>query len=249
MKLELKKTIVNVNSNTADLAEVLIRSRSNSFRESHVKVVSYNDMAFVFLTPIFDVLNNNMDLPLLLDKTFSARNYTKTLLPKAEYNNCSFIDCDFSNADVSNISFLECEFIDCNFSNANIKHTTFNNVQFNNCKLLGLHFHDCNDFLLSFTFNSCSLNLASFTNLNIKDTPFLNCNLQQVDFTKTNISKAIFTDCDLKNAVFENTNLEKADLRSAINYSINPEINTINQAKFSKEQIFGLLNTYNIIIE
>ncbi|HIC30288.1 MAG TPA: pentapeptide repeat-containing protein, partial [Flavobacteriaceae bacterium] len=61
-------------------------------------------------------------------------------------------------------------------------------------------------------------------------------------------SKANFDNCDLKNAVFEQTNLEQANFFTAINYSINPERNKIKGAKFSKDQISGLLDTYKIII-
>jgi len=49
--------------------------------------------------------------------------------------------------------------------------------------------------------------------------------------------------------MFENTNLQKVDLRSAINYSINPEINQIKKAKFSASGLRGLLEKYDIVVE
>jgi hypothetical protein len=53
----------------------------------------------------------------------------------------------------------------------------------------------------------------------------------------------------MANATFENTILEKADLRTSYNYLIDPEINRIKKAKFSKEGIVGLLHRYDIEIE
>ncbi|OQA01530.1 MAG: hypothetical protein BWY70_00347 [Bacteroidetes bacterium ADurb.Bin408] len=45
------------------------------------------------------------------------------------------------------------------------------------------------------------------------------------------------------------TNLEKADLRTAFNYIIDPELNHIKKARFSLRGISGLLAKYNIDIE
>jgi hypothetical protein len=41
---------------------------------------------------------------------------------------------------------------------------------------------------------------------------------------------------------------EKADLYSSYHYSINPEKNRIRKARFSKAEIAGLLNQYDIEI-
>ena len=73
--------------------------------------------------------------------------------------------------------------------------------------------------------------------------------MASVDFTETDLSSAIFQNCNLKNALFHNSVLEKADFRTAYNYSLDPEINKINKAKFSKKDVIGLLVKYNIRIE
>jgi len=181
--------------------------------------------------------------------TFKGKDYTKNGIPKGEYDNCTFINCNFSNLHLSNIEFIECDFEDCNFSNSNIKNTSFKEVIFSTCKLVGLNFSECNPFLLAFSFNDCQLNLASFYQLKLKNTTFKNCNLQETDFTESDISNSKLDNCDLKRTIFYNTNLENVDFRSSYNYSINPEINTIKNAKFSLTGIAGLLEKYNISIE
>ena len=60
---------------------------------------------------------------------------------------------------------------------------------------------------------------------------------------------AVFENCDLFNASFIHSNLEKTDFSSAKNYSLDPELNKITNAKFSFSGIAGLLNKYNIVIE
>ena len=183
------------------------------------------------------------------NRTFKGKDYTLNGFPKGEYDNCTFINCNFSNLHLSNNEFVECNFEVCNFSNSNIKNTSFKEVIFSTCKLVGLNFSECNPFLLAFSFKNCQLNLASFYQLKLKNTKFINCNLQEADFAEADVSNSTLDNCDLKRAIFENTNLEKVDLKTSYNYSINPETNNIKNAKFSLNGIAGLLEKYNISIE
>ncbi|OUS00672.1 hypothetical protein A9Q86_07870 [Flavobacteriales bacterium 33_180_T64] len=190
-----------------------------------------------------------MNLPFICDKTYKNISYTIKQLSKAEYDNCTFINCDFSNSYISNISFLECEFIDCNFSMVKTKGTILKDIIFNNCKLLGFPFHECNPFLMSMIFIKSQLNLSSFFNLKLKDTTFKECKLEQTDFTNTDLSTSKFMNCDLYQTIFDNSNLEKVDFSTSYNLSINPDINRIRHANFSKENALGLLGHYQINID
>ncbi|HEX8333888.1 MAG TPA: pentapeptide repeat-containing protein [Segetibacter sp.] len=183
------------------------------------------------------------------DKSFERIDYTEKELTKAEYDNCTFTDCDFSNADLSGMAFSECEFSGCNLSNVKTIKTSFRDVQFEDSKLLGIHFENCDDFLFSVSFTNCILNLSSFYKLKIKKTTFKNCSLHEVDFTEADLTGSVFETCDLLMAAFENTILEKADLRTAFNYSIDPTINKIKKAMFSKAGITGLLDKLDIKID
>lgn len=182
-------------------------------------------------------------------KKFDRINFTTNPLSKGEYENCTFTDCDFSNCDLSGINFTEGSFTGCNFSLAKISHTAFREVRFRECKLMGLHFENCNPFLFSIDFDHCKLNLSSFYQLNLKRTRFRNSALQEVDFTESDLSGSLFDNCDLSGALFENSILEKTDFRSAYNYTINPEINRMKKARFSLQGVVGLLEKYGIEVE
>ncbi len=130
-----------------------------------------------------------------------------------------------------------------------MNNTALKDVKFSNCKLLGLNFNDCNEFLLSIGFEDCQLNLASFYKLKIKGTFFKNGNLHEADFTETDLTASTFHNCNLNRAIFGNTILEKVDFRTSHNYSINPEINRMKKAKFSRDGILGLLDKYDIVVE
>ena len=184
----------------------------------------------------------------IVDKSFTGKDSCSNELEDLSYENCTFSTCNFSQSDLSGISFQECVFEDCDFSMAKINATAFRDVSFQSCKLLGLHFDECNPFLLEMSFENCQLNLSSFYKLKLKKISYNNCTLHEVDFMESDLTSATFLNCDLKDAIFEGTNLEKADLRSSMNYSINPKTNRIKKARFSIPEVIGLLDIFDIKI-
>ena len=63
------------------------------------------------------------------------------------------------------------------------------------------------------------------------------------------LQNAIFENCDLKKTIFDRTNLEKVDFKTAFNLDINPQENKLKDAKFSKQNVVGLVSIYKVIIE
>jgi len=115
--------------------------------------------------------------------------------------------------------------------------------------MIGVKFHEANQFLLQFSFKECQLNFSSFYKLKIPNTSFISCNLEQVDFTETQAGKTIFEDCNLRDAIFEATNLEKTDFRTASNFNLNPLNSKLKGARFSRTAIEGVVSLFQIIIE
>lgn len=183
------------------------------------------------------------------DKHFQGDNFGEKRFETGEYENCQFSNCSFLNSDLSGAVFSACNFTDCDMSMSTLTGTAFREVVFKNCKMMGLRFDDCNPFALSFEFDTCLLNFSSFYKLNLRGTRFKDCKLEEVEWIETDLSQAVFKHCDFRNAVFERTNLEGADLRSAFNFSIDPENNLIGKAKFSLANIAGLLDKYKLAIE
>ena len=189
-----------------------------------------------------------MILPFISDTTFEKKDYTKSSLPKAEYDNCTFINCNFEESYLSAITFTACYFIDCNLSGVKVKDATFNDVHFSHCKILGVNFYECSDLLISLEAEHTNISFSSFHSKNLTKTNFKNCILEKVDFSHANLNQSQFIQTELQHAIFENSNLEKVDFSSAINFSINPSINNLKNAKFSKEGAISLLKDYQIII-
>lgn len=165
------------------------------------------------------------------------------------FDNCTFSKCDFTNSKTLSCQFNDCIFTDCNFSMTDITQSTMNNAAFKNCKILGVKFNHCNDFIFEVAFDNCILDYSSFEKRKMSKTIFRNSSLKGVDFGGADLRQAKFLKCDLNEAMFYNTNLQNADFISAYNYIIDPAQNSIKKASFSKDGLAGLLAHFNIIIE
>lgn len=170
-------------------------------------------------------------------------------LDKGTYEQCEFVGCDLANSNLSGYVFTDCRFDDCNLSMASLQNTALREVAFSGSKLLGLRFDECNSFGFAVTFDTCILNHSSFYKTKLTNTRFTQCQMYEVEFTEADLHSAIFDACDLHVSTFERTNLEKADFRTAINFSIDPTINRMNNARFSRDNITGLLYAFPMVIE
>jgi fluoroquinolone resistance protein len=187
-------------------------------------------------------------MTLFTEQIFDGLDFTTEPLQKADYEQCRFLNCNFSDLHLSGFGFEDCEFENCNLSMAKVRNTSLKTVSFRKCKLVGLNFGEANPFLITLHFEDCSLNLASFYKLKLKNTTFKNCNLQEVDFTETDLTASLLDNCDLSNATFDRSILEKSDFRTAVNYRIDPDNNRLKKAKFSASGVVGLLVKYDILI-
>ncbi len=182
-------------------------------------------------------------------KQFSSKDNKREEIQQGDYEDCGFSGLYFSGFDLSGYKFSNCDFRDCDFSNAKIHRTVFREVIFKNCKLMGVNFENAHSFNISFSFEECVLDHSSFYQLDIRKTIFKNCSLKDADFSETNLLYSLFDHSDLAGAIFDQTILDNANFITAVNFSIEPNKNHLKKTKFAKDNLSGLLNSFNIIIE
>ena len=190
-----------------------------------------------------------MDALIHIHKTFEKVISINKRVNNREFEGCVFKNCDFSNSDFSSNTFIDCEFFDCNLSMTNLRGTGLKTVDFINCKLLGILFNECDDFVFNVSFEECVLDYASFANKKMLKTKFMNSSLKEVTFIGANLSNSVFENSNLEGAIFNDTQLAAADFTMAQNFKIDPEFNPMRKAKFSSQGIVGLLDKYDIKIE
>lgn len=183
------------------------------------------------------------------DKNFKNIVYTAKETYNREFENCTFENCNLSNAVFVSSKFMDCIFTNCNLTMTKLDHCQLNNVHFKDCKLMGINFSECISIPFIVKFEGCILDYCSFAKKKLVKTTFIDSSMKSVDFTECDLTKSVFSDTDLLNAIFNRTILREANLLSAINYTIDPEMNTLKKAKFSLTGVVGLLNKYGIIIE
>ncbi|AWG22066.1 MCBG-like protein [Flavobacterium faecale] len=183
-----------------------------------------------------------------VQKTFEKVIFTGKKVNNRQFEDCIFKNCDFSNSDFSNNSFMDCEFIDCNLSMMQLIGTSLKTVHYSNCKMMGITFHTCNDFLFQVSFSDCVLDYSSFTNKKMPKIVFKNCSLKEVAFMSCDLTQATFDNSDLSGAIFNETQLKGVNFKTAFHYNIDPEFNPMKKARFATQGITGLLDKYDIKI-
>jgi uncharacterized protein YjbI with pentapeptide repeats len=168
---------------------------------------------------------------------------------RAHYENCKFLNISVQNQDLSAYTFTDCIFINCDLSNCKIQDTGFQDVHFDHCKMIGLPFTYSKSLGFCIHCIACLLNDSSFYQFELHQSTFKKCELKSIDFVEADLKGSQILECDLTDSIFERTHLEKADLRDSYGFRIDPDINYVSGAHFSRYSLAGLLRKYDIKIQ
>ena len=181
------------------------------------------------------------------DKIFN-QSFAGIITRSVEFNNCIFKKCDLKDSQFIQCRFIDCVFEDCDLSMMKWDRSTLNNAVFKHCKILGVNFSHCDDFLFSVQFDSCILDYSSFMSKKMPKTKFVRSSLKETTFTQADLNGSVFDECNLRETVFRQSNLTAVNFSTAYNFIIDPEINTLNKAVFATHSLPGLLHKYNLKI-
>lgn len=181
---------------------------------------------------------------------FKGIDLAKQVLEEAEFTSCTFIDCDFSDARLKKCLFEECKFDGCNLSLAKLPNSQLIKCKFRNCKLIGVDWMLPNtDMGLELYLEECDLSYCNFSDVDISGSSLIKCKVNEADFSDTIARKVSFEGSDLLKSRFIRTNLSKASFIKAKNYLFNILENNVSQARFSREEVYNLLEATDIVIE
>jgi len=170
----------------------------------------------------------------------------------AEFRECSFVRCCFSESALRACVFDECVFVECDLSLVKLPHSVFSSTRFEDSKIIGVNWTEArwptSRLLVPVRFEKCIINHSTFLGLDLKGVRFTECTAKDVDFREANLSKSDFSGTDLTGAQFGSTNLTGANLQSARNYRIVPAENTLKGARFSLPEAMSLLSGLDIEI-
>ncbi len=92
------------------------------------------------------------------------------------------------------------------------------------------------------------LDHASFYSTVLSHSSFSDCKMHEVEFTEADLRKSKIIDCDLLDARFERIRAAKTNFSGSFNLDIDPVINDISNATFSRDALPGLLHRYGLNI-
>lgn len=166
-----------------------------------------------------------------------------------EFDDCTFLRCDFSHTSFKKCKFIACHFSHCNLSLMQVLDSQFNGCTFEDSKVIGVDWTKASWSALTQRepkFIRCVLNDSSFWGLKLEAIMICACEARDVDFREAMLKSADLSETDFKNALFRNTNLSEANLTHASNFDIDVRVNDIKGAKFSRYDAWRLLGGLDI---
>lgn len=181
------------------------------------------------------------------DEEFKTLDLSNENISTVDFDNCNFKNCIFTELTLDYCKFVDCTFEDCDLSLMKIKYSVFNDVLIKNSKAIGIDW-SLSESPFSINIYNSTISMSSFYKLDLKLSNIIGCIAHEVDFVQTNLEKAVFKETDLLNSTFDDTNLKYTDLSQAINYTINPNLNTLKSTKVSLSEATSFLQFLDIKI-
>lgn len=163
-----------------------------------------------------------------------------------EYSNCEFKDCVFVGTDFRGSKFLNCKFTNCEIILIKNENVYFENNSFIKCKLKGIGFFRFSKERLSFSFENCDLKQCRFVGLKLQKIKFISSKFEDCEVEDSDLGESNFRESKFKDSIFNNCNLEKANFLHATGFNINPTTNKLKGARFSKDELFGLVREFGV---
>ena len=193
----------------------------------------------------------------------SNRNYTHEVFNELEIKKnkvqlSNFEDCKFVNCNFTEAQFIKCKFTDCEFKNSNLSLIKFDKskffeTDFKDCKVTGVNWTslDWGSFSIvsPIFFESCDISFSVFNSLKLHELSLQNCKAHDVDFSECDLKGADFFRTDLMDSKFSFSKLDRCNFQEAINYYIDPLENSIEGAVFNSPEVLSLLSRFKIKID
>lgn len=185
------------------------------------------------------------------DQRFRELDLAGRRLVGSAFYDCQFEACIFAESVLQGCRFVGCTFDECDLSLIQIPGSAFSATRFSDSRLIGVDWTQADWAGVSLGqpigFERCALSHSTFIGLSLAGIQIKDCLAADVDFREVDLSRADFSGSDLNQSLFSSTDLSKADLRTARNYHIAPQQNTLTGTRFALPEAMSLL--YNLDID
>jgi len=183
---------------------------------------------------------------------FEKIDLQNSIIKHAEFEECTFISCNFSETLFRSCRFIDCRFENCNLSVIKLTDSMVSGCTFNSSKMIGIDWTMCDwDSLLTsepLRFKKCILNDNNFYGLTQDRVEIKECSAKEFDFRFGSFKNANFSSSDFKGALFGDTHLEYTNFSDATNTNIDLKSNHLKGAIFNRFEALYLLESMGIIL-
>lgn len=164
---------------------------------------------------------------------------------------CSFVDCDLSEASFRGSQLADCRFEGCELSLVDLTDSVLQSVELDTCRLTGVNFAAVRRLPIvpEARLTDCDLSFTSFRELDLTSWSFEGCRFNEAEFVRCELKAVSFANADLTRCIFQRNDLAEADLRGARGYVISPLDNNLRAMRVSLPEALGLLGAIGVEVE
>ena len=190
-----------------------------------------------------------MEARIITGRTFGKNDAEALFTEGTVFDKCIFRGGTFTALLLHGIILLDCRVTGCDCSLCAFANTVMDGVTFSGCKMSGTSFGERNSsHRLSASFTECIFDDAVFLHITA-DSVFRQCRMHATVFESCILKGVLFDACDMQGSSFTDNDLRSADFLTSSGFTIDPETNRLNGARFSQASLPGLLAKYRIKIE
>ena len=128
-----------------------------------------------------------------------------------------YINCDFSNSDMTGMDMRDISFVGCNFANVKLDSANFTNTRlksctFENASMIGVEFIKAD--IDRTSFDNANLSSANSSNATLFNSTFIDADLSDSKFSDTVVRSTLFTGSDVSRVDFTFTMLNGYSLNA-----------------------------------
>jgi uncharacterized protein YjbI with pentapeptide repeats len=139
----------------------------------------------------------------------------KAKLSEVSFNPGEFADCDFSGAELKELSAHYARAAGCTFAGADLAHSTFNESDLKGCDFSGAR-------LTAARLEKCDLRSANLSRADLSDADLRGAKLAGADLRKARFANAVLSGADLTGAKIDGADFTGANLAGAVVAGLDP---------------------------
>ena len=185
------------------------------------------------------------------EETFTDVNWER--VNDSEFDACTFVGSDFSEAIVSDTRFVDCRFERCDLSLWKPAGSLIGGCHFEDSRLLGIDWtladwprvalNEANAFL------RCDLSMGTFADLDLGPTRFIECRMRESSFRFARMAGADLKGSDCLGADFHGADLSGASLVGVAGLAVDPIASKLDSAIVDAEGAIAILESLGINLE